>query len=140
MSNLKREALSNEFDRTLSWMLRAVALPFLMILSYLVGSVRGYDAGFDHAAGIAVESAARHDARADACGIQDPLSCTLFLVESVVDLFRPEPEFTVKVTPTHEVVCASAERAYWACVHDADCPLETLETIADDVNVCQTPR
>ena len=77
---------------------------------------------------------------AGACGIADPVACAVQVMESVADLFRSAPDVVVTATPTTVVVCAEAEQAYWACVNDATCPLETFETIADDVNFCQTRR
>jgi hypothetical protein len=74
----------------------------------------------------------------DACGIADPVACAVQALESVTDLFRSVPGAVVTPTPTTVVVCAEAEHAYWACVNDVACPLETFEKIADDVNFCQT--
>lgn len=73
------------------------------------------------------------------CRIQDPLACLAGLARSVAEALDPVPAFTVTVTPTVAVDCADAERAYWACAQDADCPIETFEAIADDVNFCQNP-
>lgn len=100
-----------------------------------IGIRVGYDQGIQDARA-GVELAA---VETDGCTIQDPLACVVKITESALDLFRPTPEFTVTVTGGAAVICAEAERAYWACADDLACPIETFEKIADDVNFCQNP-
>lgn len=72
------------------------------------------------------------------CGITDALACVTMIADRIGEALRPGPEMIVTIIEGASVICADAERAYWACANDASCPLETFERVADDVNLCQT--
>lgn len=132
MSILKREVSSPCSSSALRLLVIAAACA-IFLSGNVIGFYRGLRVGSE-------PSSLTEDVRTTgACGISDPIACTSSLLESVADLFRPAPEIVVTVAPFRAVVCADAERAYWACAHDAACPLETFEAIADDVNFCQSP-
>ncbi|HJV32445.1 MAG TPA: hypothetical protein VJ694_00290 [Patescibacteria group bacterium] len=132
MHILKREVSSPRSSSALRLLVLAAAC-VIFLSGNVVGFYRGLQVGSE-------PSFLTEDVQdGGACGISDPIACVRSLAESVADLFRPAPEIIVTATPFRAVVCADAERAYWACAHDADCPIETFEAIADDVNFCQSP-
>lgn len=109
---------------------------FVACSIFVIGNISGFYRGLEVGSRQVVVT---EDVRPDAaCGITDPIACAVEIMESVAEMFRPMPEFTVTVTPTSAVDCRQAERAYYRCVDDVTCPTETFEAIADDVNFCQT--
>ena len=117
---------------------RTHAILFLIASAvFVAGNLHGFYRGL--AVGARQQDGAQVVQTDAACGITDPLACATSILESVADLFRPKPEFTVVVTPFSAVVCEDVERDYEACLADEACGAEKLGTLAQVVLECMPP-